>query len=149
MVAGHGLLGSTGPTDSVAEEAFVEDYLRRGVGQDFLDSSDREEIARFLQRELGLSSRLLDAPGLVPARVEICLLEGRRGAMVVYHHEGRTVTHYVVADEGVPRGPRVADDHGELAVITWSSGQVEEALVGELPPGELLALVRVDALDSS
>lgn len=124
------------------EAAFVEDYLRRAVGEDYIDTSDREEIMRFLRRELGLESGLLDEGDLIPARAEICLLEGRRGAMIVYKKDGRSVTHYLVPRATRPHGPEVAEDHGELAVVTWSSGSVEEALVGELPPDQLLELAR-------
>ena len=146
---GFALTGARVPeaTSPSPEDAFVGDYLRRAVAQDFLESSDREEIVRFLQRELGLSSGPLHAPGLVPARVEICLLEGRRGAMIVYHFEDRTVTHYLVPDGSPPRAPRVADNRGELAVVTWSSGAVEEALVGEVPVADLLAMATAEALE--
>jgi len=126
------------------EQAYVEDYLRRAVGQDFLDSSDPDVIARFLHRELGLRSPLLRISGLVPTRVEICLLEGRRGAMVVYELDGRSVSHYLVPKTGRPHPPRVAEDQGSFAVVTWSSGAVEEALVSEVPSEELLSLARVN-----
>jgi len=129
------------------EEAFVEDYMRRAVGEDYIDTSDREEIIRFLRRELGLESELLDEEDLVPARAEICLLEGRRGAMIVYKKDGRSVTHYLVPKVAEARMPQVAPDHGELAVVTWSSESVEEALVGELPPEQLLELARSGASD--
>jgi len=123
-----------------AESAFVEDYLRRAVGEDYLESSDPELIASFLRREFGLEFHMLGASGLIPARVEICLLEGRRAAMIVYRLDGRRVTHYLVPRAGDVRQPRVARGHGGLAVVSWSSRYLEEALVGEVRPDELLAL---------
>ena len=127
--------------DFGSDAAFVEDYLRRAVGEDYLESSDPEEIAHFLRRELGLESSLLNLAGLLPTRVEICLLEGRRGAMIVYHgSSGRSVTHYLVPKLAGERPPRVAREHGGLTVVTWSTDTLEEALVGEVPPRELLDL---------
>ncbi|MDZ7779007.1 MAG: hypothetical protein U5R14_03585 [Gemmatimonadota bacterium] len=130
------------PAAAGSEAAFVEDYLRRAVGEDYLETSDRAEIARFLRRELGLQSELLELSGLVPTRVEICLLEGRRGAMVVYRLDGERVTHYLVPKRAEDRPPRVAREHGALAVVTWASSTIEEALVGQVSPDTLLQLAR-------
>jgi anti-sigma factor RsiW len=150
VVLGPGLLRDDPSPIEVAETpgsdaAFVEDYLRRAVGEDYLETSDPEEITRFLRRELGLQSRVLDLAGLIPRRVEICLLEGRRGAMVVYRLDGRTVTHYLVPKEAEQQAPRVAQEHGNLTVVTWSTDSLEEALVGEIPSDELLELARSGA----
>ncbi|MEX2468072.1 MAG: hypothetical protein WD995_14265 [Gemmatimonadota bacterium] len=147
LMLGPRLLQDAEPRMEVAEAsgsdaAFVEDYLRRAVGEDYLETSDPEEIARFLRRELGLHSRALTLAGLVPRRVEICLLEGRRGAMVVYRLDGRSVTHYLVPKKAEPQAPRVAQEHGSLAVVTWSTDSLEEALVGEMPSDQLLELAR-------
>lgn len=128
--------------DGGVEAAFVEDYLRRAVGEDFLESTDTDEIVQFLTRELGQHVTLLRLAELVPIRVEICLLEGRRGAMVVYRLDGKRVTHYLVPKPAESRPPSVAREHGDLAVVTWSSMSLEEALVGEVSPDTLLALVR-------
>lgn len=147
VVFGPGLVRD-GPTRlDVAEApgsdaAFVEDYLRRAVGEDYLETSDPEEITRFLRRELGIHSRVLDLAGLIPRRVEICLLEGRRGAMVVYRLDGRTVTHYLVPKQAEQQAPRVAQGYGNLTVVTWSTDSVEEALVGEVPSDQLLELAK-------
>lgn len=127
---------------AAVEAAFVEDYLRRAVGEDYLESTDIEEIVQFLRRELGQHVTLLRLSELVPMRVEICLLEGRRGAMVVYRMDGKRVTHYLVPKPAESRPPRVAREHGDLAVVTWASGNLEEALVGEVSSDALLALVR-------
>ncbi|MEX2471819.1 MAG: hypothetical protein WEA34_06550 [Gemmatimonadota bacterium] len=124
------------------EAAFVEDYLRRAVGEDYLESTDVEEIVQFLTRELGQHVTLLRLAELMPVRVEICLLEGRRGAMIVYQFDGKRVTHYLVPKPADARPPSVAREHGDLAVVTWASGSLEEALVGEVSSDTLLSLVR-------
>jgi len=132
------------PSDDPA--VFVEDYLRRAVGQDYVETDDPVEVTRFLQRELGLSVEPLQLAGLVVARVEICLLEGRRGAMILYKKDGAEVFHYLVPrEDGVPRAPALSDPTRgavavEMPVVTWSAGRVEQALVGEVGSEQLLRM---------
>jgi len=124
---------------------FVEDYLRRAVGQDHIVTSDPDEVGRFLTRELGMQLGPIFAEGLELERAEICLLEGRRGAMIVYKVDGAAVAHYIVPREGTePREPAVTgrEGPGAMPVVTWSSTAVEQALVGELSSEMLLSIAR-------
>ena len=137
------------------EEAglFVEDYLRRAVGEDRIITSDPNEISRFLTRELGLPITPMEVDGLRLAGAEICLLDGRRGAMISYIEDGREISHYVVPKSGaVQREPAVFSQlaSGGAAgpsVITWATPQVEQALVGEVAPDRLMELARNYALE--
>ena len=133
--------------DADSGAVFVEDYLRRAVGQDQIHTSDPATVERWLAKELGLSVRLIQQAGLDLEGAEICLLEGRRGAMILYDLNGAKVSHYVVPREGVDgRAPEVGRTAaGELAappLVTWSTPSVEQALVGELASEQLLALAR-------
>lgn len=125
---------------------FVEDYLRRAVGQDHIETSDPDEIVRFLQRELGVSLKPLEIEGLELIGAEICLLEGHRGAMIVYKKDGAAVSHYLVPRDGAaPRGPELSGQRSgpgtaSMPVVTWSTPEVEQALVGELGSAQLLQL---------
>jgi anti-sigma factor RsiW len=124
---------------------FVEDYLRRAVGQDHITTSDPDEIGRFLTRELGMRLRPIQLEGLVLEGAEICLLEGRRGAMIVYRKNGAMISHYLVPREGAQlREPALSMDccgaTSKTPVVTWSTHQLEQALVGEISPEQLLSL---------
>jgi anti-sigma factor RsiW len=135
-------IGARAPADGAV---FVEDYLRRAVGQDHIVTSDLDEVARFLTRELGVQFEPLSAVGLELERAEICLLEGRRGAMVVYKKDGAAVAHYIVPREGArPREPSLTSRSvpGGMPVVTWSSPAIEQALVGELGSEALLRIAR-------
>lgn len=148
-----GILGSThlwearpgSAVDNAGTSIYTDDYLRRAVGRDQLETSDPMEANRFLRRELGVELQPLSAPGLVLRRVEICLLDGRRGAMLEYRLDGKVVSHYVVPKENDEvRRPSVQEGGSPQAppVVTWSVGSVEQALVGELSAERLLELAR-------
>lgn len=125
---------------------FVEDYLRRAVGQDHIQSSDPAEVVQFLQRELGIRIEPLRVEGLELVGAEICLLEGQRGAMIVYKKDGAAVSHYLVPRRGTrPRAPALSRSNNDpgaanMPVVTWSTSSVEQALVGELTSDELIRL---------
>lgn len=128
---------------------FVEDYLRRAVSHDRITTSDPGEVRRFLARELGMSLSPLRIAGLELAGAEICLLEGRRGAMIRYRTGGEVVSHYIVPRQGgETRAPAVAEPSpgprggAGPAVVVWSGARVEQALVGPLPAARLLELAR-------
>ena len=129
-------------------EAFVHDYMRRAVGQDFLESSDPVEVRRFATRELGIVFEPMVLPGMDIERAEICLLDGRRGVVVVYGDGSASVSHYVMPAEGVkPKGPRLDDGArgtGErMPVVTWTTAGLDQALVGDVDAESLLWLARV------
>ncbi|MDH3207081.1 MAG: hypothetical protein OEO79_10735 [Gemmatimonadota bacterium] len=130
---------------------FAEDYLRRAVGQDMIVSSDPREVRRFLQRELGRSLGPMQLAGLEVERAEICLINGRRGALIVYKSGGGSISHYLVPSEGLKaRAPSVADYHtgpagDRMPLVTWATPELEQALVGEVRPEELLRIAALSA----
>jgi hypothetical protein len=138
---------SAGPE---AGEMFVEDYLRRAVGQDNILTSDPARISRFLVKELGLLITPMQIEGLRLAGAEVCFLDGRRGAMIRYQQRGHEVTHYLIPREGVEeRAPRRSDflpggleDRAAPSVITWATPSIEHALVGEVPAERLMRIAR-------
>jgi hypothetical protein len=130
---------------------FAEDYLRRAVGQDMIVSSNPQDVRRFLQRELGRNLGPMQLAGLEVERAEICLINGRRGALIVYKSAEGPISHYLVPFEGLaPRDPAVADYHSgpaghRMPLVTWSTPELEQALVGEVEPEELLRIVSLGA----
>lgn len=134
------------PTPEADPGIFAEDYLRRAVGEDHIVSSDPVEVARFLRRELGRDFDLLRLEGFTLERAEVCLISGRRGALVVYRNDGATISHYLVPRADVPlRAPALAEYRsapagGRMPLVVWSSPDVEQALIGEVDAAELLRI---------
>jgi hypothetical protein len=136
-----------GPTSPPVEspDVFVEDYLRRAVGQDRIETSDPTAVRRFLERELGLTFDPIRLAGLALERAEICLRDGRRGAMIVYEADGVPVSHYIVPRHDVGArapdlSPRREGSTAEMPVVTWATSDAEQALVGGLSPEQLLEI---------
>lgn len=132
-----------------ADASFVEDYLRRAVGEDNIQTSNPAEVIRFLARELGFEVDLLEMDGLRLAGAEICLVDGYRGAMIRYRAGDSDVSHYMIPKEGtVERSPSpkaregAVDDQRSPSVVTWATPSIEQALVGELSEARLLALAQ-------
>jgi hypothetical protein len=145
--SGWGALFGVHRAAPAGQEMFVEDYLRRAVGAEHIQSSDPVEVTTFVTRELGQPFAPITIDGVELERAEICLLEGRRGAMIVYKIEGEVVSHYVVPRPGgVVRPPRFGRELGRGAgapsVITWATPRLEQALVGVVPADALMLLAR-------
>ncbi len=70
--------------------------------------------------------------------------------MIVYKIRGSTVSHYLVPKEDTRARPPALSDYrvdpvGSMPVVTWSTPRVEQALVGEIDPDELLQLAGLGA----
>jgi hypothetical protein len=143
-----GLAGTARATPRVPGAALAEDYVRRAVAEQHLVTEDPREVGEFLMRELGIQAGPLPRSELQIEGVEICLIDGRRGALIVYRLEGRRVSHYLIPRAlGPPRAPASAHSDptgGEatIPVVAWASGAVEHALVGQFPAETLLRLAR-------
>ncbi len=131
---------------------FAEDYLRRAVAQERIASSDPGEVSRFLTRELGRPIQPLQVAGLRLTSAEICLIEGRRGAMIQYVQDGKEISHYLIPRDGTQqRDPEPASawssgGAGGPALITWATPAIEQALVAEVPEDQLVELARIASL---
>ena len=129
-------------------EAFIEDYVRRAVRQDHVTTSDPSVVIRFLARELGRTVGLVEVAGFEIEGAEVCLLEGRRGAMVVYRRGGQVLSYYVLPTlGGSPRTPVIQTpgppvDEAGASVVTWATPDADYALVGDVSAEELLRAAR-------
>ena len=148
IALGSGTLVARTSTTPDSGAVFVDDYLRRAVGQERIVTSDPVRVGRWLARELGLPMGPMQVAGLELEGAEICLLNGRRGAMIQYSLDGAHISHYLVPRRGATeREPAIGlegrdADAGMPPLVTWSTNSLEQALVGELESERLLALAR-------
>ena len=125
--------------------AFVDDYVRLAVREDHIVTSDSAEVRRFLLRELGTTIIPIYAPGLRIAGAEVCLLRGRRGAMIRYDTDTGPVSHYVIPRAGADdRPPELTSSPTGMTLVTWVTNAIEHALVGPLSPADLLAMAHLE-----
>jgi anti-sigma factor RsiW len=137
-------LAAPGSADGQLGAAFVDDYMRLAVREDHIVTSDSAEVRRFLMRELGTMVAPLSAPGFIIEGAEVCLLRGRRGAMIRYRTDAGPVSYYMVPGASVRgRLPTInTTSSNGTTLVTWVSGHTERALVGPLPAADLLAIAR-------
>jgi anti-sigma factor RsiW len=144
MIAWLVLGRRSGPADGAT--MFLEDWLRRAVATESVETSDPEVVRQFVARELGIAHAPLRIRGFEIEAAEICLLSGRRGALIRYASDGRIVSHYVLPSaDAEPREPALMQSEpgaGPAAVVTWAAPSIEYALVGDLPPESLLQFAR-------
>ncbi len=69
--------------------------------------------------------------------------------MIQYVEDGREISHYLIPREGTqPRDPEPvaawssSGSAGGPSLITWATGEIEQALVGEIPEAHLMELAR-------
>ncbi|MGI9627016.1 MAG: hypothetical protein ACR2QM_09285 [Longimicrobiales bacterium] len=137
--------------------AFVEDYVRRATAAgEHVTTSDPAEVTAFLEARLGVRLEPLVFEGLVVEGAEVCLLDGERGALILYKMDGVIISHYLIPhDQAVERGPAVGQvaqemaggSEGDVNLVTWASPKLEQALMGTAPTGTMVDLARQAGID--
>lgn len=150
--------GGSRPSPAVS---FSHDYLRRVVEERTLKTQDRERIADFFDRELGMRMKPPQVPDFQIDRAFICMLNGERGGVVEYQQGDRQLSYYVIPVKperrpgaavahwdlhvqpvsDVGRGTYALASARGLAVATWRDVEHEHALVGNFSTDELRNLV--------
>ena len=135
----------TGPPDALA--ALADDHMR-AIGGDRLLSSDTAAVAEWLRARLPFAVHVPVMPDLQLRGARLCLMDGRRGAVVEYRTAtGEPLSYYVVpAPEGRP--VTVGADirrasRGGYHVVGWTEPGLLHALVANLPESRLLELARL------
>lgn len=133
-----------------SDQGEVEGFVRYAVQDAHLASSDPLTVSGFLVRELALPYRPREFNGFDLFGAEICVKDWKRGAVLMYERDGALLFHYILQVEGA----RASDPSLSEAVpeewpgrpgpsaVVWSTPGVEQALVADVPSGELLALAR-------
>ena len=145
------LLGVSGAALWTARERgsdgadYVQDFMSRAVEADVVESPEPDEVSRFFMRELGMSVTPVTVADAKMSRAMVCLIKGRRAAMVEYEMDGSTVAHYRLPADGrlIDRRQelRTASERG-VQVARWTDEKFEHALVSDLPEAELEQLAR-------
>lgn len=140
-----------GPAPSESAEPFVQDFMARAVEEETVERPDPRSISRFFLRELGMPVHAASLDGARVRRVMICIIRGRRAAMIEYEmKEGETIAHYRLphvsrrspGDARPGRGGLRVWTEGGISVARWNDTTFEHALVAALPESQLRELAR-------
>jgi anti-sigma factor RsiW len=126
--------------------AIAEDHAR-ALGRAHLGSADPAEVTRWLAEQVHFA---IHVPALPDARLRgarLCVMDGRRGAVVEYEVEGVAVSYFVVPDEAEPTRDTAAArfDRATRAgyrIVSWREPGLLHAMVGNLPESRLATLAK-------
>jgi hypothetical protein len=135
----------TGPPDALA--ALADDHMR-AIGGDMLVSADTAAVAEWLRARLPFAIHVPVMPDLELRGARLCLMDGRRGAVVEYRSAtGEPVSYYVVpAPEGRPVAGGTDVRRASRAgyhVVGWTEPGLLHAFVANLPESRLVELARL------
>jgi hypothetical protein len=139
--------GSRGAARSDPLAGFAEDHIRATRG-DGIVSGDSAVVARWLASRLPFAMDVPSLPNLELRGARLCIMDGRRGGVVEYSAEGRSVSYFVVPVWPAPATP---PRPGELRLVSregyhvaaWGEPGLVHALVGDLPEAALVQLARL------
>lgn len=134
------------PVELTRPAHFANDYLRLAIQEEVTSPTvDSATVTAFFLRELGRGLAPVPVPAASVTRAMVCLLDGRRGAMVEYDLGGTRMAHYrvprPVSGREEAREPEVSVEMG-LAVVRWTESEYEHALVGPIEPAQLRQLAQ-------
>ncbi len=132
---------------SVSElAALAEDHVRALQGE-AIETADPVAVETWIRARVPFAVHVPQIPGATLEGARLCLLGGRRGAVVRFRVVGEPVSYYVMAEaaDGADRldtrAFREQTDAG-YNVVAWHRGGLIHALVGALPRERLAALAR-------
>jgi anti-sigma factor RsiW len=139
-----GRLLRDGPADPIT--AIVEDHAK-ALGESHIVSGDPAEIARWLAGQLHFAMYVPVLAGAELRGARLCVLDGRRGAVVEYDVDGVAVSYFVVPHRAEP-----ADDaspgrfdrtrRAGYQVVSWREPGLLHAMVGNLPESRLTGFAK-------
>lgn len=127
--------------------AFAEDHVRALQGE-ALNTADPAAVETWLRARVPFAVHVPRLPGATLEGARLCLLGGRRGAVVHFRLEGEPVSFYVMAegtggaDQSDAAAFREETDAG-YSVVAWRRDGLIYALVGALPRERLASLARI------
>jgi anti-sigma factor RsiW len=126
--------------------AIVEDHAR-ALGERHIASGDRTEITRWLAGQVHFAVYVPVLPGAKLRGARLCVLDGRRGAVVEYDVDGVAVSYFVVPygterpGDGTQErfdGTRRAGYH----IVAWREPGLLHAMVGNLAESRLATFAK-------
>lgn len=110
-------------------------------------TSDVNTVRDWLVARLPFAVHIPQIPDALLEGARLCLLDGRRGAVLRYRLDGRVVSYYLMPAgraDGAVLDPAAFRHEAEVGyrVVAWREAGLIHALVGDLPRERLNALAR-------
>jgi anti-sigma factor RsiW len=126
--------------------AIVEDHAKT-LGESHIASGDPAEITRWLARQVHFAVYVPVLPGAKLRGARLCVLDGRRGAVVEYDVDGVAVSYFVVPygtqrPGGATPGPFERTRRSGYQVVSWREPGLLHAMVGNLSESRLATFAK-------
>ncbi|MFN2566949.1 MAG: hypothetical protein ABR499_18280 [Gemmatimonadaceae bacterium] len=132
------------PADPIT--AIAGDHAKT-LGETHIASSDPAEVTRWLAGHVHFAVHVPVLPGAELRGARVCVLDGRRGAVVEYEVDDAAVSYFVVPDRaeladagGPPRFDRTK--RAGYHIVSWREPGLLHAMVGNLPESRLVTLAK-------
>jgi anti-sigma factor RsiW len=134
-------------TDADPITAIAEDHAK-ALGETHMASRDPAEVTRWLAGQVHFAVHVPVLPGADLRGGRLCVLDGRRCAVMEYDVDGVAVSYFVVPDGSEPAGhgasPRFdATRRAGYHVVAWREPGLLHAMVGNLPESRLATFAKV------
>ncbi|MGH7718662.1 MAG: anti-sigma factor family protein [Gemmatimonadaceae bacterium] len=124
--------------------AMAEDHAT-ALGGARVASGDPAAVTRWLAGQVHFAVYVPVLPGAQLRGARICMMDGRRGAVVEYEVDGVAVSYFVIPNGAADGGEPARFDHARRAgydVVSWREPGLLHAMVGSVPRSRLVALAR-------
>ena len=126
--------------------AIVEDHAR-ALSETHVASGDPAEITRWLAGQVHFAVYVPVLPGAKLRGGRLCVLDGRRGAVVEYEVDGVAVSYFVMPYETEKAGPSTrarfdGTNRAGYSVVVWREPGLLHAMVGNLPESLLATFAK-------
>jgi anti-sigma factor RsiW len=126
--------------------ALAEDHAR-AMSDARIASRDASEIARWLAARLPFAVHVPDLAEAELRGARLCLMDGRRGAVIEYRVGGEPLSYFVLPDARVPAAPtEIRFEHTArigYGIVWWREPGLMHAMVGRLPTSRLEHFARL------
>lgn len=132
------------PASRTPMAAIVEDHARALLDES-IHTGDANAIEDWLAARIPFSVRIPEIPNAALEGARLCLLDGKRGAVLHFRIDNRPVSYYIMPadrNDTSPPDPAAFRHEAEAGyrVVAWRDAGLIHALVGDLPRERLSAL---------
>lgn len=126
--------------------AITEDHIR-ALQDQAIRTSATDSLSAWLAARVAFAVNVPEIPDVPLEGGRLCLLDGRRSAVLRYRVDGRPVSYYMIPaglgeEPAADPGRFVHEAEAGYRIVTWRAAGLVHALVGDVPRDRLTEVAR-------